>query len=115
MSDARGGPGDPGGQALRGCPACGARLPADARFCPSCGRSVEPEPSDERRPVTILFLDIVGSTAIAERLDAEDWKAMVDPALATFTAIVERHGGRVAQLLGDGLLAFLRGAGGARG
>ncbi len=106
MSDAPSGPGDPGGQVVRGCPACGARLPAAARFCPSCGRSVEPGPSDERRPVTILFLDIVGSTAIAERLDAEDWKAMVDPALATFTAIVERNGGRVAQLLGDGLLAF---------
>jgi len=106
MSDAHGGPGNPGAQALRGCPACGARLPADARFCPSCGRSVEPEPSDERRPVTILFLDIVGSTAIAERLDAEDWKAVVNPALTRFTAIVERHGGRVAQLLGDGLLAF---------
>jgi class 3 adenylate cyclase/tetratricopeptide (TPR) repeat protein len=106
MSDAPSGLGDPGGQAVRGCPACRARLPATARFCPSCGRSVEPGPSDERRPVTILFLDIVGSTAIAERLDAEDWKAMVDPALATFTAIVERHGGRVAQLLGDGLLAF---------
>jgi class 3 adenylate cyclase/tetratricopeptide (TPR) repeat protein len=106
MSDAPSGLDVPGGQAVRGCPACGARLPATARFCPSCGRSVEPGPSDERRPVTILFLDIVGSTAIAERLDAEDWKAMVDPALATFTAIVERHGGRVAQLLGDGLLAF---------
>jgi class 3 adenylate cyclase len=88
------------------CPACMAELPGAARFCPGCGRSTEARPADERRPVTILFLDIVGSTAIAERLDAEDWKAIVDPALARFTETVERHGGRVAQLLGDGLLAF---------
>ena len=97
---------DPDGPPVGRCAACGAALPATARFCASCGRSVEVPSSDERRPVTILFADIVGSTSLAERLDAEDWKAVVDPALARFTAVVERHGGRVAQLLGDGLLAF---------
>ncbi len=100
------GPLDPDGPPVGRCAACGAALPATARFCASCGRSVEVPSSDERRPVTILFADIVGSTSLAERLDAEDWKAVVDPALARFTAVVERHGGRVAQLLGDGLLAF---------
>ena len=97
---------DPNGVTGGSCAACGAALPATARFCSSCGRSVEVPSSDERRPVTILFADIVGSTSLAERLDAEDWKAVVDPALARFTAVVESHGGRVAQLLGDGLLAF---------
>ncbi len=43
---------------------------------------------------------------MADRLDAEEWKAIVDPALATMQAAVGRHGGTVAQLLGDGLLAF---------
>jgi class 3 adenylate cyclase/tetratricopeptide (TPR) repeat protein len=100
------GPLDPDGPPVGRCAACGAALPATARFCASCGRSVEVPSSDERRPVTILFVDIVGSTSLAERLDAEDWKAVVDPALARFTAVVEGHGGRVAQLLGDGLLAF---------
>src|SRR5512137_929941 len=97
---------DPDGPPAGRCAACGAALPATARFCSSCGRSVEVPAGDERRPVTILFADIVGSTSLAERLDAEDWKAVVDPALARFTAVVESHGGRVAQLLGDGLLAF---------
>jgi class 3 adenylate cyclase/tetratricopeptide (TPR) repeat protein len=96
----------PDGLTVGSCQACGAALPATARFCPACGRSVEVPSSDERRPVTILFADIVGSTSLAERLDAEDWKAVVDPALARFAAVVEHHGGRVAQLLGDGLLAF---------
>ena len=97
---------DPSGLTVGSCAACGAALPATARFCSSCGRSVEVPSSDERRLVTILFADIVGSTSFAERLDAEDWKAIVDPALARFTAVIESHGGRVAQLLGDGLLAF---------
>ena len=102
----RRGPLDPDGQPAGRCAACGAAHPATARFCASCGRSVEVPSSDERRPVTILFADIVGSTSLAERLDAEDWKAVIDPALARFTAVVESLGGRVAQLLGDGLLAF---------
>ncbi len=88
------------------CASCGGPLPPGARFCPACGGVIRSSGPDERRPVTILFVDIVGSTALAERLDAEDWKAIVDPALAGFAAAIERHEGHVAQLLGDGLLAM---------
>ncbi len=56
--------------------------------------------------MTILFVDLVGSTSLAEQLDPEDWKSIVNPALARFGAAIERNGGHVAQLLGDGLLAF---------
>ena len=45
-------------------------------------------------------------TTRAERLDPESWKAVVGGALARSSGVIERHGGTVAQLLGDGLLAF---------
>ncbi len=57
------------------------------------------------RQVTVLFLDVVGSTALAQRLDAEDMHAVMDGALASCTAIVEAHHGRVLQYAGDNLLA----------
>ena len=54
---------------------------------------------------TVLFADIVGSTAISQHLDAEDLNAVMDGALARFTAQVEAHRGRVLQYAGDSLLA----------
>ncbi len=62
--------------------------------------------SSERRPLTVLFADIAGSTAIAERLDPEDWTAIVGDAFACMNLTVERYGGTVARLMGDGVLAF---------
>jgi len=62
--------------------------------------------SSERRPLTVLFADIAGSTAIAERLDPEDWTAIVGEAFACMNQTVERYGGTVARLMGDGVLAF---------
>src|SRR5262252_4477218 len=55
------------------------------------------------REVTVLFADIVGSTAMGARLDAEDTVAVVSTALARFGALVEAHRGRVARFTGDGL------------
>ena len=62
--------------------------------------------TSERRPVTILFTDIVGSTAIVERMDPEDWMTIVGEAFARLNRTVERFDGTVARLMGDGLLAF---------
>lgn len=61
---------------------------------------------DERRPVTILFTDIVGSTSLAEKLDPEEWKEIVNGAHQRVSAAVTRFEGTIAQLLGDGVLAF---------
>ncbi|MEO5881723.1 MAG: adenylate/guanylate cyclase domain-containing protein [Caldimonas sp.] len=55
--------------------------------------------------VTVLFLDVVGSTALAQHLDAEDLHAVIDRTLASGTAIVESHGGQVLQYAGDSVLA----------
>ena len=60
----------------------------------------------ERKPVTILFTDIVGSTSFAEKLDPEEWKEIVSGAHQRVSEAVYRYEGTIAQLLGDGVLAF---------
>src|SRR4051812_42524057 len=62
--------------------------------------------ASERRPITVLFADIAGSTAIAERLDPEDWTTLVGEAFQRMNSTVERYGGAIARLMGDGVLAF---------
>ena len=61
---------------------------------------------DERKVVTVLFADLVGSTILGERLDPEDLRLVVGDAVARIVAEVERLGGRVKDLAGDGVLAF---------
>jgi ABC-type oligopeptide transport system substrate-binding subunit/class 3 adenylate cyclase len=72
------------------------------------GPRSQPLPSNEveRRPVTILFTDIAGSTAIAERLDPEEWREVVSGAHRRVTDAVTLYGGTIGQLLGDGVLTF---------
>lgn len=65
-----------------------------------------PAPFEERRLITILFTDIVGSTALAEKLDPEEWRQTIAALHATVGNLVAQHQGHVAQYLGDGLLAF---------
>jgi class 3 adenylate cyclase/tetratricopeptide (TPR) repeat protein len=57
------------------------------------------------RQVTVLFLDVAGSTALGRQLDPEQIQGVMDTALAAFTSLVDRHGGRVMQYAGDSLLA----------
>ena len=57
------------------------------------------------RQVTIVFLDIVGSTTLSQHLDPEEVHAVIDGSLARCTAIVQAHGGKVLQYAGDNLLA----------
>lgn len=60
----------------------------------------------ERRPVTILFTDIVGSTSIASSLDPEDWREIVAGVHELVSQAIYRYEGTITQLLGDGVLAF---------
>ena len=62
--------------------------------------------SAERRPVTVMFCDLIGSTALASRLDAEDWRNLVSGYLDAASEAVTQMGGRVATKLGDGLMAL---------
>jgi ABC-type oligopeptide transport system substrate-binding subunit/class 3 adenylate cyclase len=61
---------------------------------------------DERRVVTALFADLVGSTALGERLDPEELKLVVGDAVARMVTAIEAYGGTVKDLAGDGVLAF---------
>ena len=67
-------------------------------------RPKTPEISAERRPITVMFCDLVGSTGLAAKLDPEDWRNLVylDEASAAVTAL----GGHVLKRLGDGLMAL---------
>ena len=116
------------------CPSCEASVPADARFCMSCGNAMTPavdadrgatraasrprhrrrswrrcataKLSGERKPVTALFVDVVGSTAHLERMDPEDWTSIINEAFDLMSAAVYRYEGTIAQLQGDAMLAF---------
>src|SRR5215471_4690973 len=75
---------------------------------PSATPSAPPvaEAVGERRHVTVMFCDLVGSTSISAGLDAEDWRDLVGAYLDAATAAVTDMGGHVAKKLGDGLMAL---------
>jgi class 3 adenylate cyclase/predicted ATPase len=64
------------------------------------------EVSAERRPITVMFCDLVGSTSLAAKLDAEDWRNLVNAYLDEATKAVTGLGGHVLKRLGDGLMAL---------
>jgi class 3 adenylate cyclase len=64
------------------------------------------ESSAERRPITVVFCDLVGSTSLAAKLDAEDWRNLVNAYLDEASAAVTDLGGHVLKKLGDGLMAL---------
>ncbi|MBI3914578.1 MAG: AAA family ATPase [Chloroflexi bacterium] len=118
----------------RACPQCGKANSPAAKFCKNCGyhlaaapvgagklsdlQQAAPQPlqakiisakkhvEGERRLVTVLFTDIVGSTALAEKLDPEEWGEIVSGAHQRVSEAIYRYEGTIAQLLGDGVLAF---------
>src|SRR5271166_3027852 len=84
-----------------------AKPPADVAV--SSSKSAPPKPpevSAERRPITVMFCDLVDSTALASRLDAEDWRSLVNAYLDEASGGVNRLGGHVLKRLGDGLMAL---------
>src|SRR5277367_2580593 len=60
----------------------------------------------EHRPITVMFCDLVGSTSLAAKLDAEDWRNLVGAYLDAASAAVTSLGGHVLKKLGDGLMAL---------
>lgn len=68
-------------------------------------RPAQPQ-EGERRQLTVMFCDLVGSSQLASRLDPEEMRDIVRAYQQTCAAVVERFGGHLAQYLGDGVLAF---------
>src|SRR5271166_6628073 len=69
-------------------------------------RPKAPELAAERRPITVMFCDLVGSTSLAAKLDAEDWRTLVNAYLDEASKAVTGLGGYVLKRLGDGLMAL---------
>ena len=90
------------------CALCAHPVPAGARFCPSCGNPVVSiaVAVEERRVVTVLFADLVGYTTLAEYLDPERVKRLVEACFERLVADIEQFGGRVDKLLGDAIVAL---------
>ena len=117
------------------CPKCETQLPAEAQFCYKCGHRLDGTQTEaaqgrlqqyipkellaklesarsgggmqgERRVVTMLFCDVQGSTAAAERLDPEEWAEIMNGAFEHLITPVYQYEGTLARLMGDAVLAF---------
>ena len=96
-------------RAMSTCQTCGQENPEGARFCNGCGALFgEPasSPLEERRIVTVLFADMAGFTARAERLDPEDVRAILSHYYARLSAEIEAFGGTVEKFIGDAVVAI---------
>src|SRR3954452_21011608 len=101
------------------CPSCGAENPVGAKFCMECGTALAaggqaPQPAappttveappEERRHATVLFADLSGYTAAAERMDPEAVKGLVDRTLRRLGDVIERFGGTIDKFIGDNVM-----------
>src|SRR5712664_2321510 len=90
------------------CPTCGQDNPERARFCWSCGAAIAEAPrsaAEERKIVSVLFVDLVGFTAASEHADPEDVRARLRPYHARVKQEIERFGGTVEKFIGDAVMA----------
>ena len=99
------------------CTACNARIRLQDKFCSSCGRPLtdpaqaadaeHPRSAEgERKVVTVLFADVVDSTALISDLDAEEADRILEPTLRYMMHAVNHYGGTVTQTAGDGIMAI---------
>jgi class 3 adenylate cyclase len=88
------------------CPACGQENPDVARFCLACGRELtaSAKPREERRIVSVIFVDLVGFTERSEQLDPEDVRAILAPYHNCVRNEIESFGGSVEKFVGDAVV-----------
>ncbi len=92
---------------MRACPRCGESSDDRGRFCWSCGaalRQTAAEARETRKVVTVLFCDMVGSTALSDRKDPERVQWIMSRYFGAMRAIIEHHGGTVAKFVGDAVM-----------
>lgn len=88
------------------CASCDAAVPAEARFCPSCGASLAQAPAgEERKLATVLFADLVGSTELSGGQDPERTRALLERFYDAMAAEIAVAGGTVEKFVGDAVMA----------
>src|SRR5687767_2726452 len=88
------------------CPSCGREAPTDAAFCPACGTSLTAERArEERKLVSVLFVDLVGFTSQSDRADPEEVRDLLQGFHARSKQEIERFGGTVEKFIGDAVMA----------
>jgi len=99
------------------CSGCGFEAPADFAFCPKCGARLAGAPApapappptivpdSDRRPVTVLFADLAGFTALSEALDPEDVRAIQGDLFREMSESIDRYEGFVEKFVGDAVMA----------
>src|SRR5436309_8433493 len=89
------------------CSQCGTELPSAAHFCPTCAAPVDraPEPAEERKVATVLFADLVGSTALGSEQDPERTRVLLDRFYDAMAEEIELAGGTVEKFVGDAVMA----------
>ncbi|MET0561478.1 MAG: AAA family ATPase [Gaiellaceae bacterium] len=89
------------------CPSCGEENPDRARFCLACGHALVSEApvGEERKVVSVLFVDLVGFTDRSDRADPEDVRATLRPYHERVKADIESFGGTVEKFIGDAVMA----------
>src|SRR5882724_6162036 len=87
------------------CANCGHENSDAARFCEACGAVLGGGSGERRKVVSVLFCDVVGSTALGESTDPEALRALLARYFGRMKAIVERHGGTVEKFIGDAVMA----------
>lgn len=99
------------------CPNCGFENPLGFKFCGECGTPIAKDSQElkphnkhkdeaERRQLTVMFCDLVGSTPLSEQLDPEDLRDIVRSYQEACAEIINNHNGYIGQYLGDGLLIY---------
>jgi class 3 adenylate cyclase len=73
---------------------------------PQSPTATEAKDATERRQLTVMFCDLVGSTALSTRLDPEDLRGIIGAYHRRCAELIERNGGFVAKYMGDGVLAY---------
>ena len=88
------------------CTRCGQENPAGSKFCNDCGAPLvaSGRPGEERRLVSVLFVDLVGFTSRSEQLDPEDVRAFLIPYYERVRSELESRGGKVEKFVGDAVM-----------
>jgi class 3 adenylate cyclase/tetratricopeptide (TPR) repeat protein len=87
------------------CAVCSYEAAEVFKFCPECGTVAVAARHEQRKVVTVLFCDVVGSTALGESTDPEAVRTLLARYFERMRAIVECHGGAVEKFIGDAVMA----------